>query len=303
MAVADTTETQLAWEARQRPRAAVAAILGAILTLGADLWTGAIFRDAPQSGFLEALQRAAQPGPIGTVRSGRDGFYAFYDAHNVEVISASVVRAIGLLALGWMLTFLAAATRSRRSELPRMATYLPLVGAVLQALATLLTTFVYVANVSSYLDGPRTVDAATDITSSSLVVASAFIGLVGQFALAAAFVLVCLHAMRAGLLSRFMGVLGIIVGVLNVIPIGPLPVVQTFWLVALGVLFFGAWPGAGVPPAWRTGRAEPWPSQADMAQKRREAAQARRGEPVAAAAEPPEQPAREPVRRKRKRRR
>jgi hypothetical protein len=304
VAVADSTETQLTWEARQRPRAAIAAILGALLTLAADLWSGAIFRDAPHSGLLEALQKAAEPGPVGTARSGRDAFYAFYNAHATEVIAASVLRALGLLALGWMLTFLAAATRSRRAELPRMATYLPLVGAVLQAVASLLGTVASATSVSDYLSGPRTVDAAADVTSSSLLVASSFIGLVGQFALAAAFVLICLNAMRAGLLSRFMGVLGIIVGVLNIIPIGPLPIVQTFWLVAIGVLLFGAWPGAGIPPAWRTGRAEPWPSQAEMAERRRAAAQARRGEPVSAPAEPaPVQPPTEPARRKRKRRR
>ena len=34
--------------------------------------------------------------------------------------------------------------------------------------------------------------------------------------------------------------------------------VLPFWLVALGVLFLGRWP-RGVPPAWSTGRAQPWP--------------------------------------------
>ena len=44
--------------------------------------------------------------------------------------------------------------------------------------------------------------------------------------------------MRVGLLTRFMGVLGIIVGVLFIVPLGSsLPIVQAFWLVALGVLF------------------------------------------------------------------
>jgi hypothetical protein len=311
VAVADSTETQLSWEARQRPRAAIAALVAAILTLGADLWSGAIFRDAPHSGFLEALQKAAQPGGIGSARSGRDAFYVFYNAHGGEVIAASALRSLGLLGLGWALTFVAAATRSRRPEMPRMATWLPMGGAVLQAVATLLGTVASATSVSDYLSGPRTVDAAADVTSGSLLVASSFIGLVGQFALAAALVLVCLNAMRAGLLTRFMGILGIIVGVLNIIPIGPLPVVQTFWLAALAVLLFGVWPGAGVPPAWRTGRAEPWPSQAELAQRRRAAAEARRGgapapepEPVAEpSADAPERPAAVPARRKRKRRR
>jgi membrane protein implicated in regulation of membrane protease activity len=244
---------------------------------------------------------------VGSTRSVRDSFYAFYDAHVGEVIAASVVRALGLLAVGWMLTFLAAATRARRPELVRAATWLPVVGAVLQGVATLMGTFASASGVANYLDGPRTVDSAADVTSSSVLVASSFIGLVGQFALAAAFVLICLNAMRAGLLTRFMGVLGIIVGVTNIIPIGPLPIVQTFWLVAVGVLLFGVWPGAGVPPAWRTGRAEPWPSASEQAERRRAAAERRVGGRVAPEAAAPTEAAAPPsmagaARRKRKRR-
>ena len=46
--------------------------------------------------------------------------------------------------------------------------------------------------------------------------------------------LICLNAMRVGLLTRFMGVLGIITGALQILPLGgPLPVVQCFWLLML----------------------------------------------------------------------
>ena len=87
-------------------------------------------------------------------------------------------------------------------------------------------------------------------------------------ALGFAFVLICLNAMRVGLLTRFMGILGIIVGVLFVIPIGaPVPVVEAFWLVALGYLIGGRWP-RGVPPAWITGEAVPWPSQQELREAR-----------------------------------
>jgi hypothetical protein len=116
VAVADSTRTQLDWEARQRPRAAVAAIVAGVLLLGADVWSGAVFRGAPHAGFLEALQTAARPGPLGTSRSLRDAFYVFYDAHVAQIFGASALRAVGLLALGWLLAFLAAATRARRPE-------------------------------------------------------------------------------------------------------------------------------------------------------------------------------------------
>ena len=43
--------------------------------------------------------------------------------------------------------------------------------------------------------------------------------------------------------------------------------VQTYWLLAIAYLISGRWP-TGVPPAWRSGRAEPWPSSAEMRARR-----------------------------------
>jgi hypothetical protein len=80
---------------------------------------------------------------------------------------------------------------------------------------------------------------------------------------------ICLNAMRVGLLTRFMGVLGVICGALIVLPIlSPLPIVQTFWLGAMALLLLGRWPN-GVPPAWEAGEARPWPSQQEIREQRR----------------------------------
>jgi hypothetical protein len=111
--------------------------------------------------------------------------------------------------------------------------------------------------------------AAKHIVDTGGLKISAGAMLAGQLALGFAFVIISLNAMRVGLLTRFMGVLGIIVGVLFVIPIGsPVPVVQAFWLGALAYLLSGHWP-SGVPPAWASGRAEPWPSQQQMRERAR----------------------------------
>lgn len=294
MAVAYSTEQQLAWEARQRPRAGIAAVIAAVLTFGADIWSVLAFRAAPHAGFLESLQNAARPGPVGATPSIHTAAYLFYDAHEISAIASSVILAIGLVGLGWALTFVAAATRARRPEMPRFAMYMPLIGAILQAVASILRATATSSAISNFLSGPHTVDRAADVSSSSLLVASAFIGFVGQVALAAGLVLVCLNAMRAGLLTRFMGVLGIIVGVLQILPFGALPVLQAFWLLALGALLLGLRPGGEIPTAWRSGRAEPWPTQAEVAAQRKAAAETRRGngraKPPATRAAPPEKP-------------
>jgi hypothetical protein len=54
-------------------------------------------------------------------------------------------------------------------------------------------------------------------------------------------------------------VLGIILGALFVLPLIASPIIQLFWLIALGALYLNLWPG-GRGPAWESGEAEPWPS-------------------------------------------
>jgi hypothetical protein len=158
--------------------------------------------------------------------------------------------------------------------------------------------------------GAQTYAEAKHLTDAGILKAMQGLVLAGQLSLGFAFVLISLNAMRVGLLTRFMGVLGIIVGVLFVIPLGTLQVVQPFWLLTLTALFLGRWPN-GVPPAWQTGKAEPWPSQQQLREEREKtkAAQLRaagEGEPepepaAVTASETPAHPSSKKRKRKRKR--
>jgi hypothetical protein len=272
----DAREQQLAWEERQRPRAAIAAIVAGVLTLAGYLWAGLALRDAPAAGWLESLGRAAEPGSIGRLDSLKVSIYQYYEDNALTLIGSGVVRALALLALAWVITFLAAATRARRPEFLRLAVYLTLVGAVIYALSTILGPIGTVLAISDFLDGPRTVDEARDIGGSSLLILSSLLGQIGPLAVVAGLFLVSLNAMRVGLLTRFLGILGVISAVLMILPLMPLPVVQSFWLVAVGLLLLGVG-RAGLPPAWRTGKAEPWPTAMEGAQRRREAEDRKQG--------------------------
>jgi hypothetical protein len=131
--------------------------------------------------------------------------------------------------------------------------------------------------------------------------------LAGSVAVAFMYVMVPLRARRAGLLSPFMAILGVIAGVLLVLQLVPLvPIVlQGFWLGAVGALFLGNWPG-GRGPAWETGEADPWPSPAERrgVVSPREDGDADRGGADANGAPPePEVVPERPASRKRKRKR
>lgn len=275
MAVAAEPEQQLAWEARQRPRAGVAAIAAGVLTIVGYIWRGVAFRDSPGAGFLEALGRLGADGPIGSQPSARITAYEYLDGRTFAIVGSAVLICIAYFAIGWAVTFLAAATRARRPEFIRPGVYLPLVGAVLAGVSQVAGAVGTRIAISDFLDGPRTVDAAREVGGGSLLVTAEILGQLGPLLLGAGLMLVSLNAMRVGLLTRFLGFLGIIAGVLSVLPLTPIPVIQSFWLVAIGMLFLGAARG-GTPPAWRTGRAEPWPTNQQAAADRRQAAEKRR---------------------------
>jgi hypothetical protein len=112
--------------------------------------------------------------------------------------------------------------------------------------------------------GNQTYEEARDVLTSPVVTVTTVLRYIGQFSFGLVVVLISLNAMRAGLLTRFMGILGVIVGVLLVLPIGsPLPVIQAFWFMGLALLISGRWPG-GMPGAWASGKAQPWPSLAQQ---------------------------------------
>jgi hypothetical protein len=98
--------------------------------------------------------------------------------------------------------------------------------------------------------------------------------------------------MRAGLLTRALGILGIAAGVFTVLAGQLGTLLQLMIQAVLALMFFGFWMG-GVPPAWRTGKAEPWPARQPPPSRRA-------AEPAPQAAEPAEPAA--PRRGKRKKR-
>lgn len=261
-------EETLAWEARRRPAAAAASGLAAVLIIGSFVVAGAVFADAPRPGVLDALGAAAAPGPVADAQSPRIPLWQLYSDDGTSILASSGLQALGYLLMGLALTFLTFAARARMETMSKVALYAPIVGAVLSALGVLGSTLGLLSGVAEFLDGARTVDASGDVRGGSLVTTAGLVGLAGGAALALGFGLVALNGMRTGLLTRFMGVLGILAAVLTFIPIGsPVPVVQCIWLLALALIFLGRWP-SGTPPAWQTGRAEPWPTQQELREQR-----------------------------------
>lgn len=247
-------ETQLAWEKRHRPRAGIAAVLSAIGLVVFYIGDQMLRQDVPSASGLESLMRAAQPGSVGDLPSLRTEYFQLLDTKTSLLLLIGIGGFIGFVGMAWAVGFLGVAARAREAPMRKVILYVPIVGGVIVGISVLMAQIGTLTLTNDFLDGPRTVAAAVTAENDFLSWSNALFQL-GSLTLAVGLVLVSLNAMRVGILTRLLGYIGIVAGAMLVL--FPLPVVQIFWMGALGALFFGRWPG-GNPPAWRTGKAEPW---------------------------------------------
>jgi hypothetical protein len=253
---------------------AIAAFASAVLLIGSLLYSSSALNE--------------------TTKDTVDGLYLLHN-HKSEVFITTLLQGLSTALLAAPLWFLYEVTRYRRRELQPIARYLALFAPPAAAILSIVRQ-IQVAHISDRVidhlsHNPAYPKLANQYAKDQLAAGS--VQLVGGLALAAglglafAFILISLNAMRAGTLSKFMGIMGVIVGVLFVIPIlGSVPIVEVFWVAALGVLFLDKWPQGGRGPAWASGEADPWPT----AQERQAEVMARRADRDADREAAPEKP-------------
>jgi len=276
-----TPEEVVAWEAANRQRAAIAAFLAAGLTiLGVFLTTvsqpSATQFDDKIVSVVDAMGRAASGQPI---PPGRISAFAIdVGQHPTVPIVGAVVYGLGSLAIYFAMAYLFRATRARRPGMQQVALVLAAVGSVGFGVGRAVSEVARYIGAHNFVNAAdKTNSAATDALSPTATLVGQLIWETSALALGFAMAMISLNAMRVGLLSRFMGVLGVIVGVAvaPILPIDQQGIIRVFWLAALGVLFLGRW--RNTPRAWVTGEAEPWPTQQQLREQR--AAARAQGEP------------------------
>ena len=265
-----SVEETLAWEAEQRPRAGIAAVVAGVLTLAANLLLAVAMSDVPNERddpYINVVES------LSATLAGREPADPSLAVRHVEalgdkaavLVTSSVVAVISVLLAAFALHYLDRATRARRPETGRAARIAIVAAAVLYPVGHLVYDGARYIGAAGF-DG-TTAEDARDVLLSPVANAGAILEYFGTFALALAFMLVALNAMKVGLLTRLWGILGVVVGVLAVFQLDRPQFLRAIWLVAVGLLVLERWPG-GVPPAWRTGRAEPWPTQQELRERR-----------------------------------
>ena len=272
-------DAQLRWEKRGAPLAAAAAIASGLLLIASSVVRQAVVLSDRPVESREVLRAI--------------------DEHPTALVISGVIQAASSAALGLVLWYLARAIRHRRPGLPKWVVPLALLGPLLFAAAAVAGDLSRVDAADQFVaSGAPTEDRADDLLRNAGGGLTALV-LAGTLGLAFSMIFVSINSMRVGLLSRFMGILGAIIGALYVLAPPLTAPVGLFWVTAVGLLFLGRWPG-GRGPAWETGEAIPWP-QAQRGPRRGE-------EEADAEAQPPplpepEDPATAPQKRKRKKKR
>jgi hypothetical protein len=273
-------EERVAWETERRTRLAIPAFAGGFLYLLSGIITSSTLNGAPTVGILQGLKPALS-GTGNPSTSPRAPEVKFISAHAGQLIAGSFIAAVAIGALTLVLLLLVSATRFRRPETWGPARMLILGGGVALAVISVAHQVVTALETHKFAVGRdfsnHAVDTALTKGTANLVID--YLDLVAGLSVAVGMIVVMVNAMRVGLITRWMGVVGILSGILIFLPIGgaTLEVVPSFWLVAMGILYAGKWPN-GQPPAWESGEARPWPSRAQA----REAGGGRGGQPALA---------------------
>lgn len=239
------TPEELSSERRRGRIAGAAAIASGLAFAAGATWYQVINADAPSGKNDDA------------------DVLRYFDRHSGEYLGASIVQVIGMLLLVVVAVHLFRAAKARNPDQSNLVQVTGVYGPIGFAISTLVravTLTILADDFAGRAASLQTEKAADDLLNTPALVAATVFGLTGLLALGFWLVKGSLDGMRLGLLTRFMGVLGIALGPALVLGFGLY--VLPLWLIALGVLFLGYWP-RGLPPAWRTGRAEPWPTAAD----------------------------------------
>jgi hypothetical protein len=236
---------ELAEEGARGRIAGAATIAAGTLIAGGTVWDAFVNRDRPD-GKNDDAERIH-----------------FFDDHSGELIAANGLRSLGFLLLVLAVVHFHRTTRARNPELPSVPIVIGLFGVITLALGIVGRAVALGTEAADFVTRDFATKAAADKAAEDAVaqgmpLITGVLAFTGTIAISFWFVLASLNAMRVGLLTRFMGVLGIIVGAGFIF--GFAPPVMVLWLIAVGVLFLGYWP-RGLPPAWEAGEARPWPGR------------------------------------------
>lgn len=251
-------------EAVERPRAMWAGVAAAALGIASGIFIQFFDMDLPVVTVLDALNTA-----VGT-DIGRLGLTSdqltFYNDRTFPYLTTAVLQGAASLCYAYVLVVLFRAVAGRGERVPRVAQFAAAAGGATAAVGTIGLQVAVQINVHQAIANK---DWSVDPEGGAPALFFQLTLVMGGIALALATLLIALAAMRAGLLTKFLGWLGVGVAATMVLTLASagFNLVQVFWVLLVGVMLSGRAP-AGRPPAWDAGEVIRWPTQQDLREAR-----------------------------------
>lgn len=204
---------------------------------------------------------------------------SFHD-NEMALLGTAVMLAIGAALLAVPLLYLFKAAEGRSDKVRKSLIAFAVLGPVLFGIQGIVS-WVALGGVADDFVGmsERTDQIAEDLIEDSTALQTAS-GLIfpGILALLVGMIYIPLMAMRAGLITRFFGTLGMALGASMALfpPIALLGLMMWFIYIAF---LIGDWLPGGRPPAWSAGVAVPWPKPGDEIRDPEADPLAKRGQP------------------------
>lgn len=272
MARADLTVSKqelLEREAVEVPRATWLGFAAAALGVGSVALIQFFNADLPAVTVLDALNTAVGQdiGRLGLTSEQ----LIFFDDHAFPFLTTSVLQGLASLCYAYVLVVVFRATAGRGERVPRLAQLAAAAGGVTAAIGTIGLQIAIQVNSHNAIAEK---DWSADPDGGTVALFCQVLLLLSAMGLALGTVLIALAAMRAGLLTKFLGWLGVGVGATMVLSLASTSgagfnFVQVFWVLLVGLMLSGRAP-SGRPPAWDAGEVVPWPSQQELREQRQQ---------------------------------
>ncbi len=233
---------QLSWEARLGPRIGIAALAGALFVLASFIVQLPLLKDKSknEAGYLMSVNK-----------------------HSSAYVTSGILQMLAFFVVAALLWYLYRATKHRRPQTPAVAVILGIAGPIVFGVASAVGPFVIKHFAAEFANGVNhTNQHAKDIVKGGSAEVLNVVTPIAGLSLVFGMVMMNVNAIRTGLLSTFAGIIGVIAGVLYLLPLGPPQLLLFFWFVSVALILLDRWPG-GRGPAWAAGQAIKWPTAAD----------------------------------------
>jgi len=250
-------------ERHRRERLGVPATASGVLYLLGSIILFRALEKLPTVGILQALQPALN-GKTAALISPQAAEVKYLSHQAFGLISGTVLQAIAFVFLTLVLVLLLDATQLRSGDRSVNVRRLVWAGGIGTAVIVVVGQIVRAINTHNFAVGHEFTQHAVEqaVTKGASNAIAGYLGLLLPVVLVVGMIFTLLRATRVGLLFRWLRVFGIIAAII-LLPIfaqaWELQLIPAAWLVTMGFMFMERLP-SGLPPAWSSGEAAPWPT-------------------------------------------